>query len=115
MLRPGGVLICDVRPWDQTLAHYSDEPVFERRVDTERGELRFRSETVPDALTRCLHVHERYSLYGNVDEECRFVMRCWTPRELADGLLDAGFASVELPASGLQPARPDRLIALATA
>jgi trans-aconitate methyltransferase len=115
MLRPGGVLICDVRPWDQTLAHYGDEPVFERRASTERGELRFVSRTTPVARTRTLRVEERYSLSGIEDEEFSFTMRCWTPGELADGLRDAGFASIELPAPGLEPARPDRLIALATA
>jgi SAM-dependent methyltransferase len=115
MLRPGGALICDVRPWRESLAHYEESPRFERRVSTERGELHFASETTPEPSTRTLHVRERYVLGDETPEECLFVMRCWTPDELVDGLHVAGFTSVEVPAAGLTPARPDRLVALAIA
>jgi SAM-dependent methyltransferase len=114
MLRPGGVAVLDARPWEESVAHYAAEPVFEQRVPTARGELRFRSQTVCVPRRHTLEVAERYSL-GDDEERFSFVMRCWTRAELHDGLLDAGFSAVELPASDLAPARRDRIVAVASA
>jgi SAM-dependent methyltransferase len=110
-LRPGGILIADVRDWDASVDHYREHPVFERRVDTDRGQLEFRSETTLDPGTRTLGVAERIALAGGA-EEFDFAMRCWTRDELAATLLDAGFAALDLDA--LRPRRPDRIVVVAT-
>lgn len=122
VLRPGGVAVLDARPWRESVAHYSEKGEHRIVVDTPRGRLEFESRTAPRwdtgpgplSHSRELHVEERYSL-GDRVETFSFVMRCWEPDELRDGLLAAGFSTVELPATDLQPARPDRMVAVATA
>lgn len=46
--RPGGVLILDVRDWEASAVRKAREPVFRKRVSTERGELTFTSTTALD-------------------------------------------------------------------
>jgi SAM-dependent methyltransferase len=93
-LRPGGVLIFDVREWDATVRRKVDEPVFEKTVDTPRGRLTFRSMTRLDHLHRRLLVAERHTLAHDGRESGStydFVMRCWIPEELQHHLDQAGF------------------------
>ena len=42
-LRKGGVLVLDVREWDATAARKSQEPLFRKRVETDRGKLHSRA------------------------------------------------------------------------
>lgn len=97
-LRPGGVLVFDVREWEGTLRRKAAEPVFERSVETPRGRLAFRSVTRADKKTRRLVVEERHTLDTGAAEfvnEYTFLMRCWTTDELRDNLSRAGFGAAE--------------------
>jgi SAM-dependent methyltransferase len=111
-LRPGGVLIADVRDWGASVEHYRANPEFKRRVETDRGAFEFRSETALEPATRILRVSERIAV-GDAAEESDFAMRCWTREELEATLRGAGFADVD-PAV-LAPRRADRIVAVAVA
>lgn len=96
-LRPEGVLILDVREWEASAERKAREPLFRKRVATERGTLTFTSVTELDAEKRQLVTVEQHALEGGGGErssEYRFVMRCWTREELDDGLARAGFGRV---------------------
>jgi hypothetical protein len=95
-LRAGGVLVLDVREWEATAARKSREPLFRKRVDTERGKLMFTSVTELDPPTRRLLVKEQHTLEVDGQEyssDYEFVMRCWTPAELDSLLTLNGFDS----------------------
>jgi SAM-dependent methyltransferase len=64
VLRPGGVLLLDVRDWQATVARKRQEPVIEHSVVTPRGIRTFRSVTQCDPLQHQLRVAEAaYPLY----------------------------------------------------
>jgi hypothetical protein len=118
-LRNEGVLILDVREWDATASRKAREPVFRKRVDTERGRLMFTSVTTLDAATRRLVIREQHTLEANGSErsvDSAFVMRCWTPAELQSLLNLNGFASISY-FGAYDPAVPagatDRLVVVA--
>jgi SAM-dependent methyltransferase len=93
-LKDGGVLVFDVREWQGTLRRKRAEPVFERSVETPRGQLTFRSVTRLERRTRRLVVEERHTLRAGGSErvsEYTFAMRCWTEEELRECLSLAGF------------------------
>jgi SAM-dependent methyltransferase len=119
-LRPRGALLLDVRDWDATVARKTAEPVSEKRVNTPRGRLVFRTVSRLDPATRCLLVYERHTLTapsGETTAAHEFVMRCWTREELAAGLSAAGFESVECSAtyeSALPVGAGDRIVAAAS-
>jgi SAM-dependent methyltransferase len=97
-LRPGGVLVFDVREWEGTLRRKSAEPVYVRTVETPRGRLTFRGVTRAEAKTRRLIVEERHTLLTGGAEQISdhtFRMRCWTEDELRDCLSRAGFHSAQ--------------------
>jgi SAM-dependent methyltransferase len=84
-LRPGGVLILDVREWDTSAARKAREPLFRKSVETERGKLTFTSVTELDPDHRWLVVSERHTIARDGHErssDYRFVMACWTRTEL---------------------------------
>jgi len=123
-LRPRGALLLDVRDWDATVARKTAEPVSEKRVDTPRGRLVFRTVSRLDPATRRLLVSERHTLAapsGETTAPHEFVMRCWTREELAAGLRAAGFESVEYagtyesaPESAPPVGAGDRIVAVAS-
>jgi SAM-dependent methyltransferase len=109
-LRPGGVLLVDVRDWAGSVEHYRVKPVHEASAATSEGEFTFRSETAVDPERRLLRVHERIALEGDA-EESEFTMRPWTRGELEAALRDAGFHRIEdAPDLG---ARADRIVVTA--
>jgi SAM-dependent methyltransferase len=118
-LRADGVLILDVRDWEATAIRKAREPLFRKRVDTERGKLTFTSVTELDTATRQLIVRERHTLEVNGRErssDYEFVMRCWTPAELQLLLRLNGFGSVVYFGAydpALAPGVTDRLVAVA--
>ncbi len=119
-LRPRGALLLDARDWDATVARKTAEPVSEKRVETPRGRLVFRSVSRLDPATRRLLVSERHTLTapsGETTAAHEFVMRCWTRDELDAGLRAAGFESVEYSAT-YESAPPagagDRIVAAAS-
>jgi SAM-dependent methyltransferase len=92
-LRPHGALIVDVREWGASAERKTREPLFRKRVSTDRGELTFTSITELDAEHRLLLISERHELVGQGDErvsDYQFVMRCWEREEL--GILFARHA-----------------------
>jgi len=118
-LRKNGVLVLDVREWDATAARKSREPLFRKRVDTERGKLTFTSVTELDIPARRLVVNEQHTLEVNGREhssDYEFVMRCWTPAELQSLLGLNGFSSVLYFGAydpSVVPGETDRLVAVA--
>jgi glycine/sarcosine N-methyltransferase len=97
-LRPGGVLVLDVREWEASARRKIREPVFEKTIESERGILTFRAVTLVDPGTRRLLVEERHTLRaGGVERVTAydFQMRCWTRAELEARMIEAGFASFE--------------------
>jgi hypothetical protein len=118
-LRGDGVLVFDVREWEATAARKDREPLFRKRVETDRGKLTFTSVTDLDAPTRQLLVKETHTLEAGGRErswDYEFVMRCWTPDELRLLLHMNGFGSVAYfgaydPSVG--PGETDRLVAVA--
>jgi hypothetical protein len=78
-------LILDVREWAASVERKSREPLFRKRVSTERGELTFTSVTALDAENRQLLISERHEPSGQGCErvsDYHFVMRCWERAEL---------------------------------
>ena len=118
-LRTGGVLVLDVREWDATAMRKSREPLFRKRVDTERGKLTFTSVTALDIPTRRLVVKEQHTLEasdGAQSSDYEFVMRCWTPIELQSLLRLNGFGSAVYFGAydpAVTPGETDRLVAVA--
>jgi SAM-dependent methyltransferase len=119
VLRPGGVLILDVREWVASATRKSREPVFRKRVSTDRGELTFTSTTRVDAEQRTLVISEEHVLTGRGRERAaqfQFVMRCWTREELRSTLKRNGFEreicfGAYNPA--VEPGATDRLVVVA--
>ena len=97
-LRPEGVLILDVREWEATADRKAREPVFRKRVATDRGPLTFSSATELDRHNRLLLLlSERHTLTNGGREESsdyHFVMRCWTREELDARFSRSGFGAV---------------------
>jgi SAM-dependent methyltransferase len=84
-LQPNGALILDVREWAASAERKAREPLFRKRVSTERGELTFTSVTALEPETRRLLISERHELVTSGEErlsDYNFVMRCWEKAEL---------------------------------
>ena len=120
MLRPGGVLILDVREWTATLTKYTNTPIVEKRVITDRGALSFRCTAQLDPSQHLLCLAERHTLTATSQEtvsDFNFVMRCWTKGELTTFLFDAGFVLKEYFGAfdaTVAVGSTDRLVAVAT-
>ena len=84
-LRSNGALILDVREWAASVERKAREPLFRKRVSTERGELTFTSVTALEHKNRQLLISERHELVTRGEErvsDYNFVMRCWERNEL---------------------------------
>jgi hypothetical protein len=91
------VLILDVREWAASVERKGREPLFRKRVSTERGELTFTSVTALEHETRRLLISERHELVSGTGEhvsDYNFVMRCWEQDELNTLLGRHGFGEV---------------------
>jgi hypothetical protein len=96
-LLPRGVLVLDVREWNVTAERKAREPLFRKRVETERGLLTFTSRTRLDEEHRRLIVAEEHTLEKDGDvrsSQHEFVMQCWTREELHACLARAGFGAI---------------------
>ena len=117
-LRPNGALILHVREWGASAERKTREPVFRKRVSTDRGELTFTSVTELDAEHRLLLISERHELVGLGDErvsDYQFVMRCWEREELSMLFARHGFGNIQFSVRtdhGVEPGATDRLIAV---
>ncbi len=118
-LQPAGVLILDVREWEATRERKRREPVFRKRVHTDRGQLTFTSTTELDPKRQRLLLSETHTLVNDAGEhssDYRFVMRCWTKAELELVLERYGFGSVAYFGAydpAIHAGATDRLVAVA--
>jgi SAM-dependent methyltransferase len=95
-LRPGGILIFDVREWTKTLDRYTESP-HRRTVTLPTGTLEVQSETVLNMESRQLRIRERFQIEqggAQASTENDFVMKCWTPGEIAFHLSEAGLDKI---------------------
>jgi SAM-dependent methyltransferase len=84
-LQPNGALIVDVREWAASVERKAREPLFRKRVSTERGDLTFTSVTALDYENRRLLISEQHELVtrGKTHvSDYNFVMRCWERDEI---------------------------------
>jgi SAM-dependent methyltransferase len=118
-LRPNGALILDVREWGASAERKTREPLFRKRVSTDRGELTFTSVTELDAEHRLLLISERHELVGRGDErvsDYQFVMRCWERGELGMLFARHGFGNIQCFGAydhSVELGATDRLVAVA--
>ena len=118
-LRPHGVVVLDVRDWEATVQRKTREPLFTKRVTTDRGVLTFTSATTLDSDNRRLVIAERHTLTDPKTErssDYQFVMQCWTRDELESGLRGVGFSAITFFGafnSAIQVGVTDRLVAIA--
>jgi SAM-dependent methyltransferase len=118
-LRSNGALILDVRDWGASEERKAREPLFRKRVSTDRGELTFTSITTLDQGARRLLVSERHVLVENGKErvsDYEFVMGCWEWNELDSRLARHGFGNVQYFGAydpGIPVGTTDRLVAVA--
>jgi SAM-dependent methyltransferase len=118
-LRPHGALILDVRDWSASAERKTREPLFRKRVSTDRGELTFTSITELDAECRLLLISERHELVGRSDKrvsDYQFVMRCWDREELSMLFGRHGFGKIQYFGAydhGVELGATDRLVAVA--
>jgi SAM-dependent methyltransferase len=118
-LRAAGVLILDIREWEASASRKDREPLFRKRVETDRGQLTFTSITELDRENRRLLLSERHTLVTEGQERSssyQFVMRCWTRQEVESGFERAGFVMVEYFGAydtAVPVGSTDRLIAVA--
>jgi 2-polyprenyl-3-methyl-5-hydroxy-6-metoxy-1,4-benzoquinol methylase len=93
-LRAGGIAIFDVREWARTAARYEKSSVHQHTVELPDGTLRFQSETILDWGSRQMRIRECFKVSRNdiqTSNVSNFVMGCWTPEEVSQRLLTAGF------------------------
>ena len=118
-LRPHGALMLDVREWGASAERKTREPIFRKRVSTDRGELTFTSVTELNAERRLLLTSERHELVGRGDErvsDYQFVMRCWEREELNMLFARHGFRNIQYFGAydhGVALGATDRLVAVA--
>jgi SAM-dependent methyltransferase len=118
-LESDGVLILDVREWGASLERKTREPLFRKRVSTDRGELTFTSVTALDPENRQLLISERHELIEEGAEQIsdyHFVMRCWEKEELSALLARHGFGKVSCFGAydpGVSVGATDRLVVVA--
>jgi SAM-dependent methyltransferase len=117
-LRPRGALILDVREWGASAERKTREPLFRKRVSTDRGELTYTSVTELDAERRLLLISERHALVGRGDErvsDYQFVIRCWEREELHMLFARHGFGNIKYFGAyhGVEVGATDRLVAVA--
>ena len=118
-LRPNGALILDVREWTASVERKTREPLFRKRVSTDRGDLTFTSVTELDTEHRLLLISERHELAGRGDErvsDYHFVMRCWEREELNTLFARHGFRNIQYFGAydhGVEVGATDRLVAVA--
>jgi len=119
VLRPDGALILDVREWVASAERKAREPLFRKRVSTDRGELTFTSVTALNRESRLLEISERHELVSNGEarvSDYRFVMRCWERDELGERLSRHGFGDAAYFGAynpGVEAGATDRLVAVA--
>ena len=115
-LRPGGVLLADVRDWRATAARYATRRAHDSHVRRAGREVRFSSATRLDHARHLMCIRERCAgtIDGvAVDETYEFSMRCWTAEEVTACAAAAGFATVDIGRGADADIAADRLLLVA--
>jgi hypothetical protein len=118
-LQSNGVLVLDVREWGASLERKTREPLFRKRIGTDRGELTYTSITALDPDNRQLLIAERHELIKDGEErsaDYHFVMRCWETDELNARLSRHRFGNVSCFGAydpGVGAGETDRLVVVA--
>ena len=118
-LQPNGALILDVREWAASAERKIREPLFRKRVSTDRGQLTFTSVTTLDPESRQLLISERHELIDKDEErvsDYHFAMRCWEREELNELLAHHGFGRISCFGAydaGVAIGATDRLVVVA--
>jgi SAM-dependent methyltransferase len=117
-LRPGGILIFDVREWTKTLERYTEGLPHRRKIELSTGSLEFRSKTILEMESRQLRIRERFDLDrggAHTSTENDFVMKCWTASEITFHLSEAGLDEISTHSNygEADPAWSDRLVVVA--
>ena len=115
-LRPGGVLLADVRDWRATAARYATPRAHDSQVRRAGREVRFSSTTRLDHARHLMCIRERITgtIDGAaVDESYDFSMRCWSAAEVTACAGAAGFATVDIRRGPDADVAADRLVLVA--
>jgi ubiquinone/menaquinone biosynthesis C-methylase UbiE len=97
-LVPCGMLIIDVREWENTKIKNLRNRVFKKDAEIDNGSLKFTSVSELDEETRLLNIKETHAIVQNGTEqiyEYNFKMRCWTFDEIKDRLDRNGFTEIQ--------------------
>ena len=98
-LLPGGILIFDVREWENTKIKNMRNNVFKKEVKIDSGSLMFTSISELDIANKILKVKETHLIRQNKREdsyEYDFKMRCWTIDEIEERLVKNNFTNIVL-------------------
>jgi len=82
-----GLLIADVRSWDETCRRKIKSPITEKTIETSNGLLSFKSITKLSSKDKLLNISETHTLsgpLGNKISKYKFKMKCWTTNEIYD-------------------------------
>ena len=96
-LLPGGILIFDVREWENTKIKNMRNKVYEKEVKIDGGSLKFTSISELDNANKILKVKETHLITQNKREEIYeydFRMRCWTIDEIEERLVKNNFTDI---------------------
>ncbi len=94
LLHKNGVLVFDVRDWENSYKAKSKNRITEKIISLEKGQLSFKSETKFNIALKQLLIKETHILKNNnIDDidEYAFIMQCWTTDELKYNLENAQF------------------------
>ena len=94
VLLTGGMIILDVREWNESVKLKKESPLFEKKVEIDGELLEFRATTRLDEGNHLLLVKEEHRYKGNIDTY-NFVMKCWTKGELLTVMNCSGFSNIE--------------------
>lgn len=98
VLDTSGLLLFDVRDWEGSVIQKTADPVSEKHLQTEHGELHFRSETRLNHESRLMEITESHELktsLGTKQYSWDLVMRPWTEGEIDEVITLAGFEILE--------------------
>ena len=94
LLKVDGILVFDVRDWDNSFYAKSNNPVIEKSITVRDGTLLFKSETRFNKELKQLLIKETHILRCNNSDDIDifdFIMQCWTVDELKNNLNNAEF------------------------
>lgn len=98
LLKVDGILVFDVRDWDNSFYAKSNNSVTEKSITVKDGTLLFKSETRFNKALKRLLIKETHIFKSNGSDdidEFDFIMQCWTVDELKNNLENAMFGEFD--------------------